>query len=191
MSKSLILKPFFLVTIIGLCVFGCTPSNCCMDFEAFPFTPDTIFNAVNINITTTCNFRVDNIHFIDATGTSGFGFAKVENAPAGFGQGHVLRMNNSTFMFANTGSTVSRVTFDYLDLGGLQNLSINGKFFAGKLSAAPTNPTLAGSGVTVSVTSGSVTPPSSGVKGTVSLTGNINSFSIGGLEFFIDNVCAQ
>src|SRR4029079_3374402 len=72
----------------------------------------------------------------------------------------------------------------YLDLGGTENLAVNGSaVFVGDIAAAP--PAIGG--VAVSVTAG---PVPGGTRGTVVLTGNITSLRIGGQELWIDNICA-
>lgn len=180
-----------LLILITVTFTACTRQWCCTDFESMPYTPDTLFNHLNTNIATACGFKVDNTSFTTAAGNVIFGFAKVENAPAGFGSGHVLRLNNSTFLYNGIAGATGKIKFEYLDLGGVQNLSINGVLFVGKLLAAVSSPILSPTGVVVSVTSFPITPPASGVKGVVTLSGQIKSFGIGGQEFYIDNLCSK
>jgi len=89
------------------------------------------------------------------------------------------------FDFGANGFVPARVQFEFLDQGGTENLSVNGSaVFAGDISAVPA--TLGGATVSVSTT-----PAPGGKKGTVTLTGVINGFMIGGQEFWIDNVCGM
>lgn len=118
-----------------------------------------------------------------------FNSGVIETPPAPFGTGQTLRANNINyeFDFTNVGFAVSKVEFDYLDLGGFENLSINGQpapIFAGELTSAP-SPI---GGVNVAVTSTSIP---GGKRGTVTLTGFIHRIRIGGQELWIDNVCAH
>ena len=105
--------------------------------------------------------------------------------------GQSLRINNINlrFDFQNLGFPVRRVTLSYLDLGGYENLAVNGSgIYRGELTAAPGFPGIA----TVSVTSAPTPPPVSGRTGTITITGSqIKSFLIGGQELWIDNVCAE
>ena len=105
--------------------------------------------------------------------------------------GQSLRTININMLFdlRNLPFTVRKVTLSYLDLGGYENLAVNGSgIYRGQLAAAPA---ILGNS-NVSVTSMATPPPVSGRTGTVTITGaDIDSFMIGGQEFWIDNVCAQ
>ena len=96
---------------------------------------------------------------------------------------------NMLFDLQNLGFPVRKVTLSYLDLGGYENLAVNGSgVYRGQLAAAPA---VLGT-ANVSVTSAATPPPVSGRTGTVTITGpDIDSFMIGGQEFWIDNVCAH
>ncbi|VAX32735.1 hypothetical protein MNBD_NITROSPIRAE02-1490, partial [hydrothermal vent metagenome] len=118
-----------------------------------------------------------------------FNLARVEMPPVPFGTGQTINTNNLNleFDFSGVGFPVSRVELQYLDLGGFENLSVNGQpvpIYAGELSAAP-SPI---AGVNVSVISA---PVPGGKTGTLVLTGAIQKLRIGGQEFWIDNVCAK
>ncbi|SIO55773.1 CARDB protein [Rhodovulum sp. ES.010] len=122
-------------------------------------------------------------------GGTTFNRGRVEVPPVAFGSGQALRSNNLNFEFDFTGLDfpVSRVTFDFLDMGGSEDLSVNGQpvpVYAGDLTGAP-SPI---GGVVVQVTSTAVP---GGKRGTVTLTGTIERIRIGGQEFWLDNVCAQ
>jgi hypothetical protein len=177
-------------------LMGCRPtptaSNAvaCVDFEA-PLmvgtkygTPthnpgDVIFTSNNIPVT---------VHDFKFTGTGGtFNLASIDLATAVFGSGQMMRSNNINLGFDFSGLAFNAMTvrFDFLDLGGSENISVNGSpIFAGELTAAP------GSigGVTFAVSS---TPVAGGKRGTVTLTGAVKDLRIGGQEFWIDNLCAS
>jgi hypothetical protein len=98
-----------------------------------------------------------------------------------------MRTNNINleFDFGNIGFVPAAVKFEFLDRGGVDNISVNGSpIFAGDISAVP------GSlgGVTVSV---STTPVTGGKQGLVTLAGPIQKLRIGGQELWIDNLCAM
>lgn len=105
--------------------------------------------------------------------------------------GQSLRTININMLFdlQNLGFPVKRVTLNYLDLGGYENLAVNSSgIYRGQIAAAP--PVLGNSSVTV--TSTATPPPVSGRTGTVTIVGSqIKTFMIGGQEFWIDNVCAH
>ncbi len=118
-----------------------------------------------------------------------FNLARIEMPSVPFGTGQTINTNNINleFDFSGVGFPVSRVELQYLDMGGFENLGVNGQpvpIYAGELSAAP-SPI---AGVNVSVTS---TPVPGGKTGTLVLTGAVQKLRIGGQEFWIDNVCAK
>ncbi len=132
--------------------------------------------------------RVDNFHLI--TGPLIFNRAYIDNAPFPFSPGQSIRTNNINLLFDFTGLPfrVSRVRLSFLDLGGYENLSINGSpVRIGELTTLP----VALGGVTVSVSSAPLPPPFGGRSGTVVLKGLVKSLKIGGQELWIDQVCAD
>ncbi len=108
-----------------------------------------------------------------------FSYAEVVASTASFGTGMQAMWTNNIgleFDFSGVGFTPKKVTFDFVDHGGSENLSINGApVFAGELSAAPSPM----AGVTVSV-----------VGNSAALTGDVDKFLVGGQEFILDQVCA-
>jgi len=118
-----------------------------------------------------------------------FNVARIEMPPILFGTGQTIGTNNINleFDFSGIGFPVSKVELQYLDLGGLENFSVNGQpvpIYTGEFSAAP-SPI---AGVNVTVTSN---PVPGGKTGTLVLTGAVQKLTIGGQEFWIDNVCAK
>gem|GEM_PF-3562754 len=130
---------------------------------------------------------VHNFRWVSGGGT--FNEARIEPPPIPFGTGQTIRTNNINleFDFSGVGFSVARVELRYLDLGGIENLSVNGQpvpVYAGELAGAPV---LIG-GVSVVVTSA---PVPGGKTGTLVLTGPVQRLRIGGQEFWIDDVCAM
>jgi hypothetical protein len=127
--------------------------------------------------------------FVFTAGGGTFGEAGIEAAPAIFGTGQVMAVNNINleFDFSALGAPVTEVTLDYLDMGGFENLAINGQpapVYAGELSAAPSPM----GGVALSFA-----PPVTvvgGKTGSMTATGPIAQLQIGGQEFWIDGICA-
>lgn len=133
--------------------------------------------------------RIDNFQLMSLGWT--FNRASIDLAPVPFSPSQSLRSNNINlrFDFTRLKFKPKKVTLSYLDLGGYENLSVNGSspYHVGELTAAPA---VLG-GVNVSVTSTPVAPPMSGKYGTLTLTGSVTSLLIGGQELWIDQVCAQ
>ena len=124
--------------------------------------------------------------------TSGTAFNKayIDFAPVGFSPGQSIRTNNINllFDFSALGFKPSKVTFSYLDLGGYENLAVNGgSAYVGELTSAP--PVM--SGVSVAVSQTPVPPPMSGKMGMAVLKGTVKSLMIGGQELWIDDVCVE
>ena len=168
-----------------------TPSVVCVDFEA-PLTVGTQYGMPAGQSPGDLAFTTNNIpvsvydfNFIGGGGT--FNLAQIDPASATFGNGQIIRMNNINleFDFSGLGFQTAQVTFEFLDLGGFENLSVNASpIFAGELSSAPTPI----GGVTLAVTT---VPVTGGNKGTATLRGVVTTLRIGGQEFWIDQVCAS
>ena len=167
-------------------------SVACVDFEP-PLTLGTQYgtpvgqNSGDVAFTTAngITVRVLDFHFTGGGGT--FNLARIDAAPVPFGSGQSIRTNNINleFDFSLIGFATSQVQFEFLDLGGSENISVNGSaIFTGELAAVP-SPI---GGVSISVTT---VPVTGGKRGTVTLTGVVKSLKIGGQEFWIDNVCAR
>jgi hypothetical protein len=163
----------------------------CVDFEA-PLTVGTQYGAPaghqSGDVVFTTNGIPVSVHDFNFTGGGGtFNVAHIDLAPAPFRSGQSMRTNNINleFNFSNIGFAPGEVKFEFLDLGGSENISVNGSpIFAGELSSVP-SPI---GGVNVSV---SATPVTGGKKGIVILTGAVQTIRVGGQEFWIDNVCAR
>jgi hypothetical protein len=162
----------------------------CVDFET-PLVVGAQYGApagqhVGDVIFTSNGVAVSVHDFVFTGGGGTFNLAQVDLAPA-LNASQTMRANNINlgFDFGSIGFVPSRVRFEFLDLGGSENLSVNGStVFAGDISAAPA--TLGGATVTVSTT-----PTQGGKKGLVTLSGAIHRFTVGGQELWIDNVCAM
>lgn len=163
----------------------------CVDFEA-PLAVGTQYGAPaghnSGDVVSTTNGIPVSVHDFNFPGGGGtFNVAHIDLAPVPFGNGQSMRTNNINleFDFSNIGFAPNEVRFEFLDLGGSENISVNGSpIFAGELSAVP-SPI---GGVNVSV---STTPVAGGKKGVVILTGAVQKLRVGGQEFWIDNVCAR
>lgn len=123
-----------------------------------------------------------------AGGVAAYNYARIEPAPATpFGDGQVARMNNMNFRYIPIppGGPYYSAIFEFRDLGGVENFSINGApLYVGDISLLP-SPYFAWS------TGVSTAPVPGGVEGTVRLTGTtaLTEIMVGGQEFWIDNVC--
>ncbi len=174
------LKHFFSIFLLmPLFVF----SQNCVDFESlvvgtqygdgFNTIGDVIFTENDIPVT---------VEYFEWPGGGGmFGNCNIIDGTAIFGTGHAMWTNNINlgFDFGNIGFTPNRVTFDFSDMGGNENISVNGEpIFAGELNMAPM-PT----GITMIISN-------MGTYMRATLYGPVVSLVVGGQEFAIDNICA-
>ncbi|MGE4198095.1 MAG: hypothetical protein AB7G11_13335, partial [Phycisphaerales bacterium] len=119
-------------------------------------------------------------------GGGAFGTASVERTFEQIGFGRVLQLNNinAGFNFSGIGRA-GRVTIEFGDLGGFENLVVNNSpVYIGEIAAVPAN---FAPGITATVSTTNIT---GGVRGVLILEGDIFNVRIGGQEFFIDDVCA-
>ncbi len=140
---------------------------------------DVIFNESGIPVS------LDLIHY--GTG-SGFNSCQVVTTPdATFGFDQVMNLNNiaNRFDIGALGIPVAGVSFEYLDYGGTENLQVNGAtWYVGDMTTLPTAvaPGVAMSVVTYAVAGG-------GIRGEVTLTGDVQNLLLAGQEFYWDNLC--
>lgn len=126
------------------------------------------------------------VHRFFTAGGAFFNLMRIEAAFGGFGSGQIARSNNINigFDYSVVGFAVKAVRFQWRDMGGVENLIVNGSpVFIGELDTPPA----ALGGVSVSSTSA---PIPGGDEGTTTLSGPISRFQVGGQEFWIDRVCA-
>ena len=135
--------------------------------------------------------RVHVVNFSRLPAGFAFNRAYIDMAPAGFGPGQSIRTNNINLLFdlRALGFNVTKVSFNFLDLGGYENLSVNANgVYVGELTAAPA--VLGGAAVTVSSTP--LPPPAGGKTGTVTIKGStLRTVMVGGQELWIDSFCAS
>lgn len=155
----------------------------CVDFETL--APGTNYgNGINAQgeVIFTQNDIPVSVEYFEWTGGGGmFGTATVTDGTGVFGTMNSMWTNNINlgFDFTGIGYMPNRVSFDFEDFGGSENISVNGEpIFAGELNMAPMPP-----GITLVITD-------MGTYMHATLYGPVTSLLIGGQEFQIDNVCA-
>ena len=108
-----------------------------------------------------------------------FGQARLEPAAViGWGSLNSVHLDDlsTRYHFMAAGGWVpGQVGFQFHDLGGIENLSVNGALYVGNLAGAPA--VLGGANVVVGA-------------GVVTITGPVVSMTIGGDNLRVDNVCA-
>ncbi len=110
-----------------------------------------------------------------------FGNASVTDGSSGINSGNDMWVSNINFKFDFTGLDYlpNFLTFDFVDQGGNENLSINGEpIFDGELFAA--NPM----GVAFFVSD-------MGTLYRATIIGEVTTLLVGGQEFSLDNICVS
>lgn len=121
----------------------------------------------------------------NGTMTSG-GSANIDTNNYALGTGNAGRPNNTNFGFGF--GRVNGVTLKLGELGGNNNIKINSDFRNFANFADIDGQTIGGATVDFTATSA---PGAHNYYGTLSITGVVEVFEIGGQELWVDDVCAQ
>lgn len=163
----------------------------CVDFEQ-PLLAGTRFGSVNGNTISDQIFTQNGIavtieEFTQASGNRSFNEAIVDTTMVPGGTNQSLRLNNVSVRFDVTGLPFvpSLAEAKYLDFGGIENLSANGDVplvdHLENLSGGSTG----GNSIALTATANG----KSYLSGTIHLQGKIKDLTLGGQEFWIDQVC--
>ncbi|RLD57597.1 MAG: hypothetical protein DRI97_05005 [Bacteroidetes bacterium] len=156
----------------------------CVDFETLTLGTNygNGINAQGEVIFTQSDIPVS-VEYFEWTGGGGmFGTANVMDGTSVFGTMNSMWTNNINlgFDFTGIGYVPNRVSFDYADFGGNENISVNGEpIFAGELDMAPMPP-----GISMVITN-------MGTYMKATLYGPVTKLIVGGQEFQLDNICAM
>ncbi|MBC8249799.1 MAG: hypothetical protein H8E90_08990, partial [Anaerolineales bacterium] len=152
----------------------------CVDFE--DLTLGTVYNVGDTFVTSGITVTATAFQWSGGTWTSD-GFAEVENTGLAGGTGQEMEVNNITLEF-DFGDPISGLELLFGEYGGNLNIEINGAFQNFENFADIDGSTIGG--VSVSVVNGFGND-----QGTLTLSGTIYSFTIGGQELWIDDVCPE
>jgi len=162
--------------VTGVATGALAPGDC-VDFEGL--TPGTTYYVPNSFSDSGVTVTAAPFQWLGGTWTSG-GFTQVDTANLSGGLGSDMEVNNITLQF-DFGRPVKNLRFLFGEYGGNINLSINGDF-KNETDFSVLHGQIVG-GTLVEVLS---SPTGFGV---VRITGTVNSFSVGGQELWIDDVC--
>lgn len=191
-ALSMLFTATLIIALEGCCLCPWRAKVVCVDFEP-PLTLGTQYGGSGHNsgdLAFTTNGVPISVYEFNFNGGSAFRVAYIEVPSLPFSSGQCIRTNNINleFDFSQLGFQTSQVDLRFLDAGGFENLSVNGSpIFVGELRSAPAS--IGGVGLVVNTES--FPPPSSNVKGTLILRGEVKTLRIGGQEFCIDQVCAK
>jgi hypothetical protein len=158
------------------------PRSLCIDFEDPPFVLGTRYGSPAGDSPGDVVFTTEGVPVTVENFTlgayTGFSNAEVMNSSSLPGQSMWISNINLRFDFAGLDFAVDKVTFDFQDLGGAENVAVNGSAIVeGELASGTVG------AVPLTITR------SDGVGDGV-LIGSVTDLTIGGQEFFLDNVCA-
>jgi hypothetical protein len=164
---------------------GTSPQPNCVEFESLElgseFPTGTSFSEGDVIMT------MQPFVFSNGEPTSD-GFGRIDEGGSAGGSGKELRLNNANVAF-DWGEVVTEVSCRVGEYGGNLNLEVNGESWNFQDFSALPGTSLGN--VDVSAAVEEVTTPGSGERGTIKLVGPVTSFSVGGQELWIDDVCAR
>ncbi len=163
----------------------------CLDFETFP--PGPVFGPALNTLPGDTLFAQDGLTAIAQeiqylNGNTGFSNAVIQGADVQWLDGQFLFMGNNALQLAYPDGA-QQVCFDFFDGGGEENFAVNGSDVAvitNFLDLAGMNFPGVDITITLDTASNTFLP-----KGTVCITGEVFSLTVGGQEFGVDNVCAS
>ena len=173
--RSIILLTLAATTIIFL-------SGCCVKFSNL--TPGDTYNVGDTITISQADIVVEQFQWSNGTWTTS-GTAKVDDRNYGQGSGNDLNANNVNLNF-QFDYPVDKITFKFGELGGNNNIRVNGTFQNVPNLVALNGNAISGVQITVNANQ-----QGNNWYGTMELDGTINGFAIGGQELWLDDVCAE
>ena len=161
-----------LVTFIS----GC----CCVRFE--DQSPGTRYNVGDTITTSGKDILVERFQYGDGVWTTS-GTAEVDTRSYAHGSGNDLNARNVNLHF-KFDYPIDKITFKFGELGGNNNIKVNGDFQNVRDLISLNGTTIAGVQVAVDASQ-----QGNNWYGKMTLEGDITDFSIGGQELWLDDVC--
>jgi hypothetical protein len=167
-------------TLLSVVAAGVLLSGCCLKFN--DLASGTTYNVGSTIATGGKTVKVEPFQWANGTWSS-TGHAKVDASNFAGGSDLELRANNVNFNF-QLDYPLSKLTFKFADYGGNENIKVNNDFRNVSNFLGLNNTTIGGVSVTVTAVQNI-----SSIRGEVVLQGPISAFTVGGQEFWIDEVC--
>ena len=174
------------ITLIFVAVVVTFVSGCCVRFS--DLTPTTKYHVGDVITTSGKKIAVEQFDSGGGNWVSS-GFAEVDTNNNSQGSGNDMNANNVNLRFLFD-YPVDKITLKFGEFGGNNNIKVNNDFRNLPVSSTgfvSLNGTMLG-GVQVAV---NAVPQGNNWLGTMTLEGNINDFSIGGQELWIDDICCD
>jgi len=174
------MRSFILLTLAATAIIFL--SGCCVKFSNL--TPGDTYSVGDTITTSQADIVVEQFQWSNGTWTTS-GTAKVDDRNYGQGSGNDLNANNVNLNF-QFDYPVDKITFKFGELGGNNNISVNGAFQNVPNIVALNGSAIGGVQITVNANQ-----QGNNWYGTMELDGTINGFTIGGQELWLDDVCAE
>lgn len=126
---------------------------------------------------------IENMQWLTGTG---FNMCQAVPASASWGSGDVMELNNAALRYDFTGSGLNGLSFNYLDMGGQENLLVNGMDVLAGTNEIGTAGYWSSGGITVTISS---IPVAGGDAGEVYIAGAIDVLEVAGQEFWMEDLC--
>ena len=167
------------VFTIALVVFL---SGCCLRFS--DLTPGATYDVGDTITTSGTDIVVEQFQWANGNWTSS-GLAKVDTRNYAHGSGNDLNANNVNLHF-RFDYPIDKITFKFGELGGNNNIKVNGDF-------ENVHDLVGSNGTTIGGVQATVDAYQQGNNwfGKMILDGSISDFSIGGQELWLDDVCPR
>ena len=168
------------ITLIFVAVLVTVISGCCVRFS--DQTPGATYNVGDMITASGTDIAVEQFEWGDGNWTSS-GSANVDTRNYSQGSGNDLNARNVNLRFLFD-YPIDKITLKFGELGGNNNIKVNDDF-QNVRDLVSLNGTMLG-GVQVTV---NAIQQGNNWYGKMTLDGNINNFSIGGQELYLDDVC--
>ncbi len=170
-----------ILAAVGLIATASMISSCatCIDFESQ--IPGTRYNVGETISEPEADIKVEQFQGANGNWTS-TGHAKVDKR--NFPQGTTTDINANNVNLRPKHESAEKITFKFSELGGNNNIDINGDFRNVSDLTGLNNATVGGAEITVSASQ-----QGNNWYGAMTLEGNISEFAIGGQELWVDNYC--
>ncbi len=161
-------------------IFSIIITGCCIRFSNQ--TAGTEFNVGAVIASCDTDILVEQFQWGNGTWTSS-GTAQIDNHNYAKGSGNDLNANNVNLNFQYD-FPLDKITFNFGELGGNNNIKINGDFKNIDNLISLNTTTLGNVQITVNASQNG-----NNWYGEVKLEGTINEFVIGGQELWLDDIC--
>ncbi|MGV7223660.1 MAG: hypothetical protein ACQ9MH_19295 [Nitrospinales bacterium] len=170
------------ITLIFVAVVVIFTSGCCLRFT--DQAPSATYNVGDVITTSRTNIAVEKFQWGNGNWTTS-GKARIDTRNYSKGSGNDLNAENVNLRFLFD-YPVGKITFKFGELGGNNNIRVNNEFRNVQNLVSLNGTTIGSAQVTVNAIQ-----QGNNWHGMMTIDGNINNFSIGGQELYLDDICTR